>query len=384
MKLLTQTAFAFAISMLTIFSSAARAANTPLFGNVGLDPSFCKQKTIRQTVVYIDDQIMVDGQIDWAKKINTKLKSTLVPGEHVTVVRLSPMSGQSTEIWTGCWPAYSKEQQASMEKENYFFSQNPLEELTQQQAFFVRDFGAALTVVYEAGKRSAEEVKITSKTAPRKQILRALASDEGRFSGSSVPIRAIIYSDMLENSDLGSVFLPMPAPFPNFAEKLGSKFRKGIFYAFGVAEDMDEGQGGAQSLKPFWTNVFKNMSAVMNGFGSDLNVSNSVPVAGYSYNLHYAFDNQDLDGKMSILVDGDGNIVDSWIGFSRLSIAGISGTFLCTNDNCKLDGTTTTSIATNSPTETLVMTGKTAKLNGQLGVSGTKMIFDLKGELATN
>lgn len=373
-----------AIAVSFLYFSLPAAASTPLFGTVGLDPAFCKQKVVRQTVVYVDDMMMVEGKVEWAKKINSKLKSTLLPGERVSVVRLSPAVGQSTEIWTGCWPGFSPEQQQQMAKETYFFTQNPMEGLNQQQAFFVRDFGSALTNIHSAGKRAEEDVRVDLKAPPRKHILRALASDESRFSNSTTTIRAIIYSDMLENSDLGSVFNPLPNPFPNFAEKLGSKFKKGVFYAFGVAEDMTDGQAAPSALKAYWTDTFKVMSAVLNGFGSDLNVPNSVPMNNYNYNLHYSFDGQELEGKMSLLTDADGNIMDSWIGFSRLTIAGVTGTFICTNDNCKLDGTTTTSIATTSPTESLAMSGKVQKLSGQLGVAGTKMSFELKADQLNN
>jgi hypothetical protein len=57
-----------------------------LFDSYGLDPSFCQQATVRQTVVYIDDMMMADGQTGWATRLAVKLEATLVPGERVTIV----------------------------------------------------------------------------------------------------------------------------------------------------------------------------------------------------------------------------------------------------------------------------------------------------------
>src|ERR1700691_2999594 len=91
-----------------------RIAQAQLFGAPGLDPRFCSQPSFRQTVVYIDDMMMVDGHTEWATKLADKLRSTLAPGERVTVVRLSPASGQSSELWSGCWPDYSDAKRGSL------------------------------------------------------------------------------------------------------------------------------------------------------------------------------------------------------------------------------------------------------------------------------
>lgn len=342
-----------------------------IFGNVGLDPSFCQIKSVRQTVVYIDDMLMIEGKTDWADKLASKLKASLAPGELTTVVRLSPTDGHSKEIWQGCWPAFSLQQQAEISKKTYIISRNPLDGLEEQQGFFIRDFGAAVSKIYIESKRQDSEVTYTPEKAPQKQILRALASDESRFSNSSMTVRAIIYSDMAENSDLGSVFKPLPIPQINYADKLGTHLRKSVFYAFGVGEDVIGGQSMQENAKTFWLHALKIMSATVGGFGADLNVSNRIPVKSMLYDITLKFDNQDIDGKLSVLTDDDGNIVDSWLGFSRLSITGLTGTFRCTEDNCKLDGTTTSNILMeNSPSENLLMTGKRNQLSGELGLKG--------------
>ncbi len=85
-----------------------------LFDNYGLDATYCQQPTVRSTVVYIDDMMMADGQTEWATKLGVKLRATLTPGERVTVVRLSPGSGQSKEYWSGCWPDYPAAKKAAL------------------------------------------------------------------------------------------------------------------------------------------------------------------------------------------------------------------------------------------------------------------------------
>src|SRR6266481_1653567 len=76
----------------SIFGLTAHA-QTQLFGSTGLDPSFCQEKTFRQTIVYVDILSLQQGKTAWAIDLEGKLKATLTPGERVTVVELLPNNG---------------------------------------------------------------------------------------------------------------------------------------------------------------------------------------------------------------------------------------------------------------------------------------------------
>ena len=356
-------------------------AHAQLFGKAGLDPSYCDQPSPRQTVVYVDDMMMVDGHTEWALKLADKLRATLAPGERVTVVRLSPASGQSSELWSGCWPGYSDAERARLGRQTYFFSQNPLAQLGDQQKFFLQGMGSALTQIYAAAKRPASVATVPAANAPAKQILRALASDDGRFANSRVTIRAILYSDLAENSDLGSVFKALPSGPPDYGQRLGSYLRRSVFYAFGVGADVTGDPGFLESARAFWGAALHAMAATVGGLGADINVPNTLPVRAYSYVVTLAFDGQELDGRLALLTDAEGDLVDSWIGISRLTSAALSGSFHCADRDegrCRLDATTIGGLATNSPSETVRLAGSEASgLKGQLGVEGTHAMFNL-------
>ena len=120
-----------------------------------------------------------------------------------------------------------------MKQESYIFRQNPLDSLRDQQAFFLRDLGAALTRIYLDAKRPENEVRFSVAKAPQKQILRPITSDEGRFANSQTTIRVILYSDRVENSDLGSVLKLASEDIPDY-------LRRG------------DDQGGARSRQRAW------------------------------------------------------------------------------------------------------------------------------------
>ncbi|WP_428376024.1 hypothetical protein [Lichenicoccus sp.] len=379
---------ALALAMLLLPVAAAMPARAALFGPDGLDPAFCRTPSVRQTVVYVDDMMMVEGQIDWARKLAVKLRATLSPGERVTVVRLSPANGQSSEIWSACWPAYTAAQQADIAGQSFLFSRNPLSGIGDQQKFFLGGMGAALTTIYQQAKRPADAVRIAAATAPHKDIIRALASDEGRFAASRVTVRAIIYSDMAENSDLGAVIRP-PGAVPHadqglggLGERLGTWLRRSVFYAYGVGADIDGDRGFGEQARAFWTQALHGMAATLGGMGADLNVPNLLPVSAYDVPVTLVMDNQSLDGRLSLLTDQDGALVDSWLGISRLGSTGLDGSFRCEPGGaCRLDATTTSGLATNAASEHVTLQGPAqGPLNGELGVRAQGMLFKLRSD----
>ncbi len=356
------------------FTTGVTQADTDLFGSAGLDASFCKQPNDRQTVVYIDDMMMVDGKSDWATKLASKLRATLAPGERVTIVRLSPASGKSDEIWGGCWPEFTPGERQKIEKQSYLFSRSPLDGLADQKKFFMRDLDRALSAIYAAAKRPGSVAAIDPKQPPDKNIIRALAFDEGRFAQSQITIRAIIYSDLAENSDLGSVFKQTGA-LDNYGKKLGTYLRRSVFYAYGMGEDVSNAASVLEQTKKFWSNALRTMNASVGGLGTDLNMPNAVPVLGRSLVTVLKRDGQDLDGRLSILVDADGNLIDAWLQISRLSIAGLAGTFKCQgavdDQTCRLVAKTTSGIVTQADEEDVSLAGsERAGFSGQIGVKG--------------
>ena len=122
--------FCAALAMVSFFGTTSALA---LFDNYGLDSKFCDQPTIRTTVIYVDDMMMVDGQSEWAVKLSTKLRATVTPGERVAVVRLSPSAGQSKEYWAGCWPDVPVDKKNEMSKGIYIFRENPASRIADQQ-----------------------------------------------------------------------------------------------------------------------------------------------------------------------------------------------------------------------------------------------------------
>ena len=359
---------------------AAPAYAAGLFGGGNtLDPKFCRAHNIRQTVIYVDDSLLAPGPSPWLRTIYDKLRATLVPGERTTLVELSPATGQSMERWSGCWPAYSQAETAKLAGESHIFSADPLAALKEQQGFFGRDLGIAVEKI-KTSRAGAGPATIDPADPPQKSIIRALASDGARYAHARETIRAILYSDLAENSDLGSVFKQPEAPV-NYGDKLGAYLRRSVFYVFGVGVDI-KGDGSVQdAIRTFWEDAFHSMAASIGGIGTDLNVPNIVPVAANDYDLVLKHESDVLNGRLALLSDSDGVLVDSWIGIVRLRNASVNGTFRCRakggKPSCTLQGTLGRGVVTTSPSETISLSGGDAALNGTIGVPGSKVNLPL-------
>jgi hypothetical protein len=183
-----------------------------------------------------------------------------------------------------------------------------------------------------------------------------------------------VYSDLAETSDIGSVFDRKAALPAGVGQKLGTFFRRSVFYFYGVGCDVNGDPGYLEAARKFWTATFASMESTIEGFGSDLNVPNEIPVAAHRYVVTLTRDGEQLFGRASLLVDGDGNLIDSWIGVSRLTFVGITGTFHCSSSSgtgCALNATTEGGLATNSPAESIVLSGDEPRtLRGTIGVQG--------------
>jgi hypothetical protein len=361
-----------------LFSTATYAQGF-LGGQSGLDPKFCETAALRQTVVYIDDMFLQNDQRDWAGKLFEKLKASLVPSERVTVVELSPGDGQSREAWTGCWPDYSQEERERLSKSYSFFSKSPLKVLDDQQGFFGSGFGGALSDIFD--KHHQPRLEIDASNPPKKQIIAALASDGARYSQTKVTIRGIIYSDLAENSELGSVFRPQPQPPLNVGKRLGTYLRSSVFYAFGVGGDVNGGQDVREATRILWTAALGSMSTTIAGLGADLTVPNTVPVVAKDFAVDLKEGDQPLSGRLSVLADADGGLVDSWIGITRLSSAALSGTMHCESGGggiCTINAATSHGILSDSASEVLTLRGDSSRsLSGLIGVKGSSVMFAL-------
>jgi len=156
-------------------------------------------------------------------------------------------------------------------------------------------------------------------------------------------IRAIVYSDMVENSDLGSVFKTAnDKGAADVGDKLGTNLRRSIFYVFGAGSTLTDHGQSLDKIRDFWKSTFQSIGSNLAGFGSDLGITNAVPVKGGTFDVTLKEGEQELHGHTFLLMDRDGQLVDSWIGITRLRSTALAGTVRCASGltQCEVQATT--------------------------------------------
>lgn len=371
----------------------AAAPVNAMFGAGDQDYSkFCEVKSPRQTIILVDDRLMIAGQTRWAESMMNILLGSLMPSEPITVVKLKAETGSSEQVWTGCFPDYSAAEKVKLDKETSILSKSWRKVLETQQATFRRDLGAALGKVYVDSQRAAGAVSIDAGTPPQKQLIRALKDATTRFDRNRGHIRAILYSDMLENSDLGNSLKTGAVDGLKMVRTVGLNFQQAVLYVFGVGSTFASSGNYADKLGVFWENVLDAGVSHVAGFGSDLAIPTGIPVGAAKYEFTIKIGDDTRKGMMLVFYDRDGRMVDS------LAVAGATlrslvsdGTYVCSSDgNCRMEaklprGLVTTNEA-NDPAlmETLVLNGSREKLKGTIGVTDAKLKSGGKAEFEIN
>jgi hypothetical protein len=320
----------------------------------------CQEGSPRQTVVYLDELDMVQTDTVLPLTLAFRLTASLMPGERLTIVKLGTTDGTSKQTWSGCWPNGNKD----------------AVETLKAQVETSQHINNAVQDVFNSAQRSLKDAMVDAQHPPKKQIIKALTSDIARFKSSVEPtIRAIVYSDLGENSNLGSAYNPGEM----YDNKQNTYFTRGVFYFFGIGKYMvNAGNYNSNAIK-FWNNVMAAMSAVVESITPDFDVPTVVPKSGryYDVTLHYN-NGDDLPGKMAILAEDSGKLIDSWIGISHLTGTGVQGTISCDNDTCIISAITQGGlIGYNSREQLDVRVSPNGQLSGTIALDQkTKFLLD--------
>ena len=107
------------------------------------------------------------------------------------------------------------------------------------------------------------------------------------------------------------MFKPLPAQPVDYGAKLGTYLRRSVFYAFGIGTTIKGNGRASDAIRDFWMSTLRSMQADIGGFGTDLSVPNIIPVWSKAYNVMLNENGQKLAGRLSLLADRDGTLVDS-------------------------------------------------------------------------
>ena len=373
------------------------AAEAQLLGGEYDIDQFCADENVaaaapfRRTVVYIDETSAVPPNIepapsspseqedwqrslavalsdsDWYQQLEAKLRASLLPSEHVSVVGVAAHQGATHELAEFCWPGYSKTQQLEIESRGFlrFFESDPIDDLkTQRQVAFARIRQAI-----------AERMSGSAPNATTRQYVKALSRDEGRLRSQRGDfVRAIWHAGMIEESEYGSIAKTnAPRELAKQAvERTSLRLGGAAFHVYGV-----EDGGLRDKAQTFWEELINAGGGYLATFGRDLALVGEVPEAMHELRLEIEVPSPGKPvrrGRAALLVAQGGEIVDGSVVVAGAFRSTLGGVFTCDAAqtpcaaNCALRAETKRSVLFKSlPHETVELDGTAGDLRGYIG-----------------
>ncbi|WP_374632254.1 hypothetical protein [Ferrovibrio sp.] len=379
---------------------AATLFALPAFAQFGASKlniqGFCDKPAERQTVLYVDDTILSKSDARWFETLDARLRSTLLPHETVTLVRLSPAQGRSKELWRGCWPDFTAEERQQIERGqggmSSWFTSNPVKNLPDMQAVFRQQLQAAMGQIFTDAAR--ESILIDPARPPERSYLRALASDGGRFGRNPIHARVILYADLLETSEYTSVFKQQDAAqwrqqAEAIAPKLGIDFGRASLHAFGIGSSLRQPGALPENAIRFWRAFIQTANGNPGFLGADLAIPAKRPDSMAIYEIETAVNKRNLDGRILLFADRDGVLHDSYAFLRGQFSAPLHGSFLCNPaGQCRLEAKVGAMFLFSTEGESFDLKGDRNGLSGTLGHRGDKMpdgseaVLQVKARLA--
>jgi hypothetical protein len=319
--------------------------------------SSCDPKPARETVIYIDQLAVLQSKSLWPLQIPISLQTSLMPGEPVHVEVLSPSNGTSNEIWQGCQPGFNATADSNLDD---------------QQTEFSSTLNNVLGGVYSKDSKPDEQLSINAFSPPHKTIIPPLFKDLKTRLQQAKTVRVILYSDLAENNSNGSVFSS------NKLEHLKGNIVGSVFYVFGLNTTVEHDKHYKDEAINFWQNTISQNGGVVSSISNNFFIPNVIPVKSFIYNVKVSLDNTTTNGKLSLMTDKNGVLVDSWIGINGLTGVVLDGSFFCVANQCRLDAQTNAGLVGFDNSEILELSGTkedslkgVIKVNAQMSVALT-------------
>ena len=345
---------------------------------------FCNVKSPRQTLIYIDDDIIEKDDTQWALQLINKIMTNLMPSEPVTLVKLSSELGSTEERWKACYPDITVAELEKRKESIGFLEKLLTTDASKQLKEQKTVFKAQMTGALEKILTEKSQQKSKSSTV-KKQIIRALENDIARFDNRNGAIRVIIYSDMLENSDLISSQNSSVLEAKKLAEARKLNFQNAVFHIFGSGKS-----GNIKGLKSFWEEFIDGGAGNLADIGSELILTSKPPDSLKVYDVEIEITKDDIRrGTLRLFIDNDSKLQESvvTIGTKQRSLLD-DGEFLCQQDHCSLQAKARRPLIVAEGKEEFKLTGTVDNLSGKLQIPNTQLnngknaIFDMTIKLS--
>ena len=291
----------------------------------------------RQTIIYLDQNIIASKDPNWYKDIVNKVEYR--PGEKIQLVNINNGGSTVELIWDTCHPSYSKEQyKKAKAKEGVgsLFMGGIDENLKDDNKFFKKQFMRALAHPLQKTRHETAPTYSAS-SFPEKKLVEAIYYDAKRVDIDDVFSRVIIFSDMIENSELFKLnsFDPMAAA-KNVAKRYPMFLNYANFQIYGINYTNNETKIN-ENIRDFWKQYLLLSGAHVEQYGAQLSVEESSNLWQFEkFKGHVTVGDVKGASEFRFIIGDDNKLRHGWLEIADMYLP-VAGEISCSGQNCNID-----------------------------------------------
>lgn len=345
--------------------------------------AYCGQAGVqRQTVIYLDQGIIAKKDANWFRDIINKTK--FFPGERLQVVTIKDGGGVVEEAWDSCYPSFTPAEYKKRKENDGFgsvFTGGVDDKLKGDLKSFNKWYKQALAHPL-AQTRHETMPQFGKGNFPKKKLVEALYYDSARMDLTNAVSRVIIFSDMVENSEvLNHANFKPEAAADAAAKRFPTFFNHASVYIYGINYTNNETELN-NKLETFWKRYLLQSGAHVKNYSTQLVLpkKNQMFVAqSYSGNLKQS-DGRLLATSLRLAFTPDRKLIHSVFTIGDYYMP-ITGDFFCSGQNCQLKAAVSGSnFKAFQKGDAMTLSGSLDKMTGKVGAKDDSVI-DEKGSI---
>jgi hypothetical protein len=336
----------------------------------------------RQTVIYLDQNIIAAKDPNWYKDILNKVEYR--PGEKIQFVNINNGGSTVELIWDTCHPSITPERMKKLKENEGFgalFTGGVTDNLVNDQKFFKKQVLKALSHPLQKTRHESAP-SYNANSFPQKKLVEAIYYDAKRLDVDDVFSRVIVFSDMIENSELFNLksFDSMKAAtavnkrFPMFLNYTS-------FQIYGINYTNNETKIN-ENIRDFWSQYLLMSGAYVEQYGAQLAVEEDTQNWEFhKYKGYVTVGNTKGAAAFRMVIGDDGKIRHGWLEIADMYLP-MSGEVKCSGQNCVIDGQVMASSnkAAFRMKDVLRLKGTLKQLNGSVG-GKDESVIDAQGNI---
>lgn len=296
--------------------------------------AFCEYDTTRQTIIYVDQSMVSLKDENWFRDILNRID--YVPAERINVRLINESNSRVDEVWSSCHPSLSQADYEREQSRSSMFRRGIDRNIQDAQQAYRQGLSRSLAVALQDIDR--QQTPHYDSEFPNKSLVEALFYDVNAFRLEGKPTRVVMFSNLVENSNLATPEALMQNDAEDIARRVSARFNTNFnnaeFHVYGIGYTHSNAELD-NALNAFWSTWLNRSGAHLASFSRQLSLPNDgtdLSFRSYRGTMSQA-DGTYVAVRLRLGVTEQGALTNSWFGIRDIRYP-VSGQLNCQEDSC--------------------------------------------------